>query len=82
MNQIAFDRSTSRIIACSDVSSWAQGEPILGRQGKSAAFGRAHVVGGLAVWIPMHKPALALLPVSSTISTLLAPSSDFERSGR
>jgi hypothetical protein len=41
MNQIAFDRSTSRIIACSDVSSWAQGEPILGRQDKSADCRRA-----------------------------------------
>jgi hypothetical protein len=46
MIQIGLDRSLSQDIAASDVRQEERGDISLGWQGKSAAFGRAHVVGG------------------------------------
>jgi hypothetical protein len=41
------NRTLSRLFAFSSVGSWEQRKTNHGRQGKSAAFGRAHVVGGV-----------------------------------
>jgi hypothetical protein len=49
MIQIVLHRSLSQDIAFSDVSQEEQGDISLGWQGKSAAFGPAHVVGGVEV---------------------------------
>ena len=47
MIEIVAHRSLSQDIASSDVRQEEQGDISLGWQGKSAAFGRAHVVGGV-----------------------------------
>ena len=47
MIQIVLHRSLSQDIASSDVRQEEQGDISLGWQGKSAASGRAHVVGGM-----------------------------------
>ena len=49
MIEIVLHRSLSQDIASSDVRQEEQGNISLGWQGKSAAFGRAHVVGGVEV---------------------------------
>ena len=49
MIQIGLDRSLSQDIAASDVWQEEQGDISLGWQGKSAAFGPAHVVDGVEV---------------------------------
>ena len=49
MIEIVLHRSLSQDIASSDVRQEEQGDISLGWQGKSAAFGRAHVVGGVEV---------------------------------
>ena len=49
MIQIVLHRSLSQDIASSDVRQEKQGDISHGRQGKSAASGRAHVVGGVEV---------------------------------
>ena len=49
MIQIGLDRSLSQDIAASDVRQEEQGDIGLGWQGKSAAFGPAHVVDGVEV---------------------------------
>jgi hypothetical protein len=46
MIQIVLHRSLSQDIASSDVRQEEQGDISVGWQGKSAAFGPAHVVGG------------------------------------
>ena len=43
------NRILSRLFAFLSVGSWEQRKTDHGRQGKSAAFGRAHVVGGVEV---------------------------------
>lgn len=48
MIQIALHRSLSWTVACSLVGQVVQRNTIHGRQGKSAAFGRAHVVGWIS----------------------------------
>jgi hypothetical protein len=48
MIQIVLHRSLSGIIACLDVRQWEGRDTSHGRQGKSAAFGRAHVVGWIS----------------------------------
>ena len=47
MIEMVLHRSLSQDIASSDVRQEEQGDISLGWQGKSAAFGRAHVVGGV-----------------------------------
>jgi hypothetical protein len=49
MIQIVLHRSLSQDIASSDVRQEEQGDITVGWQGKSAAFGPAHVVGGVEV---------------------------------
>ena len=49
MIEIVLHRSLSQDIASSDVRQEEQGEISLGWQGKSAAFGPAHVVDGVEV---------------------------------
>ena len=44
-----FNRIQSKLFAVSMVSSWDQLQVDHGRQGKSDAFGRAHMVGGVEV---------------------------------
>jgi hypothetical protein len=49
MIQMVLHRSLSQDIASSDVRQEEQGDISHGRQGKSAAFGPAHVVDGVEV---------------------------------
>jgi hypothetical protein len=49
MTRIAFCRKSPRVPRVCWLDSWALGTSDHGRQGKSAAFGRAHVVGGVEV---------------------------------
>jgi len=49
MIEIMLHRSLSQDIASSEVRQEEQGDISLGWQGKSAAFGRAHVVDGVEV---------------------------------
>ena len=49
MTRIAFCRKSPRVPRVCWLGSWALGTSDGGRQGKSAAFGRAHVVGGVEV---------------------------------
>jgi hypothetical protein len=49
MIQMVLHRSLSQDVASSDVRQEEQGDISHGRQGKSAAFGPAHVVGGVEV---------------------------------
>jgi len=49
MTRTAFCRKSPRVPSVCWLGSWALGIGDGGRQGKSAAFGRAHVVGGVEV---------------------------------
>ena len=49
MTRIAFCRKSPRVPRVCWLGSWALGTSDGGRQGKSAASGRAHVVGGVEV---------------------------------
>jgi hypothetical protein len=49
MNRTAFGRKSPRVPRVCWLGSWALGTSDRGRQGKSAAFGRAHVVDGVEV---------------------------------
>ena len=49
MTRIAFSRKSPRVPRVCWLDSWALGTSDRGRQGKSAAFGPAHVVGGAGV---------------------------------
>jgi hypothetical protein len=49
MSRTAFCRKSPRVPRVCWLGSWALGTSDGGRQGKSAAFGRAHVVGGVEV---------------------------------
>ena len=49
MTRTAFCRKSPRVPRVCWLGSWALGTIDGGRQGKSAAFGRAHVVGGVEV---------------------------------
>jgi len=49
MIEMAFYRSLSWVIACSDVRQWEQGDTSHGWQDKSADVRRAHVVGWVGV---------------------------------
>jgi hypothetical protein len=48
MTKIVRHRALSWVIARSDVRLWEPENASHGRQGKSAAFGRAHVVGSIS----------------------------------
>ena len=49
MTRTPFCRKSPRVPRVCWLGSWALGTIDGGRQGKSAAFGRAHVVGGVEV---------------------------------
>jgi hypothetical protein len=49
MTRTAFRRKSPRVPRVRWLGSWALGTSDGGRQGKSAAFDRAHVVGGVEV---------------------------------
>ena len=49
MTRTAFCRKSPRVPRVCWLGNWALGTSDGGRQGKSAAFGRAHVVGGVEV---------------------------------
>jgi len=49
MTRTAFCRKSPRVPSVDWLGSWALGTSDAGRQGKSAAFGPVHVVGGVEV---------------------------------
>lgn len=55
MTRTAFHRKSPRVPTVCWLGSWALGTSDGGRQGKSAAFGRAHVVGGVEVLMSIEK---------------------------
>ena len=55
MSRTAFCRKSPRMPRVCWLESWALETSDLGRQGKSAAFGRAHVVGGVEVLMSIEK---------------------------
>ena len=58
MSKIAPHRILSDIVAGLGTGQWGSSDTVHGRQGKSAAFGRAHVVGWIDVLI-IQPPACA-----------------------
>ena len=73
MTRTAFCRKSPRVPSVCWLGSWALGIGDGGRQGKSAAFGRAHVVGGVDVLTVIgDSQAVAPLQIVSEINAARA----------
>jgi len=73
MTRTAFCRKSPRVPRVCWLGSWALETIDGGRQGKSAAFGRAHVVGGVDVLTGIrNSQAVAPLQIVSEINAARA----------
>jgi hypothetical protein len=73
MTRTAFCRKSPRVPRVYWLGSWTLGTSDRGRQGKSAAFGRAHVVGAVDVFPGIgNSQAVAPLQIVSEINAARA----------